>query len=101
MGGDDEASYCSSRRAGNEADARPAHRAPQQPAVPSGLEEAEVEMGFEASKAPMHALEADFGDRNGLGILSNRRKASNAQSQCGTMRGMACGISVRTSVMGP
>lgn len=69
MGGDDEASDRSSRRAGDEADAGPARRAPQQPALPSGLEEAEVEMGFEASKAPMHALEAGFGGQERVGYF--------------------------------
>lgn len=58
MGGDHEASDCSAGSAADEADARPARRAPQQPAPSSGLDETQVEMVFEASKASMHALEA-------------------------------------------
>uniref|UniRef100_A0A0A9DF92 Uncharacterized protein n=1 Tax=Arundo donax TaxID=35708 RepID=A0A0A9DF92_ARUDO len=41
------------------------------------------------------------GAGNGLGIWSNRRKASKAQSQCGAASGGACGISARRSEMGP
>lgn len=69
VGRDQEASNCSTCCAGDEADARPTRCTPQQPAPSPGLQEAEVKMGFEASKASMHALEAGCVGQERVGHL--------------------------------